>query len=107
MKRSHFLALLVPSIVLLLVGGVAFYWSKKFWDLHLDALSSKLPMIEEKLRSIQCETLNKDALLPLIKLGLEGSQYYAEILDKIGWVAVSIGVFGALIVFDIRRRQLK
>lgn len=107
MKRSHLLELLVPSILLLLMSGAAFYWSNKFQDLHLDSVNSKLPKIEEKLRSIECETLDKDALLPLLKLGFEGSQYYAEILEKFGWFLVSIGVLGTVIVFDVGRRQMK
>jgi len=106
MKRSYLFFLSIPSILLLIASAAAFYWSHKFHLLHIEAINDRLPKAEAKLRAVQCDAVDKEVVLALLKKSVESSKDMSEILFAVGKLAAILAFVGALVLYGVRKHVM-
>jgi len=105
MKRSQYLALLVPAFAAALFSGIAFFYS---WKYHSSYLSQGVgyQRVEEKLKSLQSlEAHDLDFIAKQVRWNHQHTQDMADIFWHFGAVLAGLALLIALLAFAELRRD--
>jgi hypothetical protein len=98
MQSKYFNPLLIPVLFLLLTGVGSFYGYTKF-DAHIPIEQSKFAKLQVAMQSVNCQAINKDALLSIARGKLENTQTFAEILLGASQIFILIGIMNFAVIY--------
>jgi len=103
--RSLYSWLLLILILQLAVSVGAFYWHNKFHTRAI-ARATEPEKLEARLRDIKCDSINKAAVVDLMKSSVVDDESVAELLFSLGLVSALSTGFVVLAIVDIKRNTL-
>ena len=97
MKAKYFNVLLLPMLCLLLAGAGNLYWYSKF-DARIPVQQAKLAKLQSAIQLLDCQALNKGAILSIAQGNFEDGKSFAEILfyEGLGFIFIGIVSFASI-----------
>jgi len=104
MKTKFLSVLLIPVWIAFLGGAGCLYWHSKF-DAVAHLREVQLTNLQDKLKAIECPSLNKDGVLLMARQSVEQTQGYGDLFEKFGIILLGIGGLNFALVWGHLKSQ--
>lgn len=104
MQSKFFNALLLPLLFLFISGVGNLYWYSKF-DARVPVEQAKLAKLKDAIQSVDCQALNKNAVLLIAQGNVEDGTNFAKILFYEGFVFIFIGIVNFAVILRYLKQK--